>query len=65
MIHRDLSSWIVSFGAEVRANQASGTQSAQNQYGAIINFTLKDLPQVTLPLAFSPASQAGSSPLAP
>ena len=63
MIHRDLSSWIVSFGAEVRANQAQGTQSAQNQYGALLSFTLKDLPQVTLPLAFSPASQAGSSPM--
>ena len=63
MIHRDLSSWIVSFGAEVRANQAQGNQSAQNQYGALLSFTLKDLPQVTLPLAFSPASQAGSSPM--
>jgi LPS-assembly protein len=65
MIHRDLSSWIVSFGAEVRANQSTTTQSAQNQYGALLTFTLKDLPQVTLPLAFSPASQAGSSPLGP
>jgi hypothetical protein len=65
MVHRDLSSWIVSFGAEVRANQSTSTQSAQNQYGALLSFTLKDLPQVTLPLAYSPASQAGSSPLAP
>ena len=65
LIHRDLSSWIVSFGAEVRSNQASGTQSAQNQYGALLSFTLKDLPQVAIPLAFSGASQAGSSPLAP
>ena len=65
LIHRDLSSWIISFGAEVRSNQASGTQSAQNQYGALLSFTLKDLPQVTLPLAFSGASDAGSSPLSP
>ena len=69
MIHRDLSSWIISFGAEVRANQSSGSssgsQSALNQYGALLSMTLKDLPQVTLPLAYSPASQAGSSPLAP
>jgi lipopolysaccharide export system protein LptA len=65
LIHRDLSSWVISFGAEVRGNQASGTQSAQNQYGALLSFTLKDLPQVTLPLAFSAASQAGSSPLSP
>ena len=63
MIHRDLSSWIVSFGAEVRANQAQGSTSAQNQYGALLTFTLKDLPQVTLPLAFSGSQQAGSAPL--
>jgi hypothetical protein len=65
MINRDLSSWILSFGAEVRNNQASGTTSQQTQYGALLSMTLKDLPQVTLPFAFSPASQAGSSPLAP
>lgn len=65
MVHRDLSSWIVSFGAEVRANQSQGTTSAENQYGALLTFTLKDLPQVTLPLAFSQASGSGSSPLAP
>ena len=65
LINRDLSSWVVSFGAEVRNDQASGTQSAQTQYGALLTFTLKDLPQVTLPLAFSGASQAGSSPLSP
>lgn len=65
LIHRDLSSWIVSFGAEVRSNQGTATQSGQNQYGALITFTLKDLPQVTLPLAFSGARQAGSSPLSP
>jgi len=63
MIHRDLSSWIVSFGAEVRSNQGTTTQSGQNQYGALLTFTLKDLPQVTLPFAFSGAQQAGSTPL--
>jgi hypothetical protein len=65
MIHRDLSSWIVSFGGEVRANQGTATQSGQNQYGVLITFTLKDLPQVTLPIAFSGAQQAGSSPISP
>ena len=63
MIHRDLSSWIVSFGAEARANQGTATQSGQNQYGALLTFTLKALPQVTLPIAFSGAQNAGSSPL--
>jgi len=65
MINRDLSSWIFSFGAEVRNNQAYGTTAQQTQYGALLSMTLKDLPQITLPFAFSPASQAGSSPLAP
>ena len=65
MIHRDLSSWIVSFGAQVQNNQASGTQSAQTQLGALLTFTLKDLPQVTLPLALSGGTSGGSSPLAP
>jgi len=65
MINRDLSSWIISFGVEVRNNQAQGSSGQQTQYGALLNMTLKDLPQVTLPIAFSPASQAGSSPLAP
>jgi hypothetical protein len=63
MINRDLSSWIVSFGAEVRNNQSSTTQSGQTQYGALITFTLKDFPQISLPLAFSGASQSGQSPL--
>jgi len=68
MINRDLSSWIMSLGVQVNNNAASSTQSAQTQYGALISFTLKDLPQVTLPLAFSPSTQAGStssSPLSP
>jgi hypothetical protein len=49
----------------VRANQGTATQSGQNQYGLLITFTLKDLPQVTLPIAFSGAQQAGSSPISP
>jgi hypothetical protein len=64
MINRDLSSWVFSFGAEVRNNQSQGNQAGGNQYGALISFTLKDLPQVNLPFAFSGASQAGSSPIA-
>jgi len=64
LINRDLSSWVLSFGAEVRNNQAQGSQAADTQYGALISLTLKDLPQVNLPFAFSGASQAGSSPIA-
>ena len=56
MIHRDLSSWIASIGAEVRDNQGG-----DREMGLLLVMTLKDAPQVTLPLAFSQAT----SPLAP
>ena len=56
MIHRDLSSWIASFGAEVRNNQGG-----DRQLGVLLVMTLKDAPSVTLPLAFSQTT----NPLAP
>lgn len=52
LISRDLSSWILSMGAEVRNNQGTSTQNALSQYSAIINITLKDAPQIMLPIAF-------------
>jgi lipopolysaccharide export system protein LptA len=66
MVHRDLSSWIMSFGLQVQSNQSTGTQSGENLYGVLFTMTLKDLPQITLPLAFSQLTsqqQAGGSPL--
>jgi lipopolysaccharide assembly outer membrane protein LptD (OstA) len=59
MIHRDLTSWIVSFGGEVRQNKGTGGSSNQTDYGVVFSMTLKDAPQVTLPLAFD----QGTSPL--
>jgi hypothetical protein len=47
-IHRDLSSWIASFGAEVRESEGG-----EPQYGFMLMMTLKDAPQITLPLNFS------------
>jgi LPS-assembly protein len=71
LIHRDLSSWIVSFGGEVRNNKNAGrnnnnsNDSGDTDYGVVLTMTLKDAPQVTLPLAFdqatSPLSGDGSS----
>ncbi len=67
MVHRDLSSWIMSFGLQVQSNQSTGTQSGDNLYGVLFTMTLKDLPQITLPLAFSQLTsqqqQTGGSPL--
>ncbi|HEY8899484.1 MAG TPA: hypothetical protein VIM61_03675 [Chthoniobacterales bacterium] len=67
LIHRDLTSWIVSFGGEVRNNKGNSSDNNQNQrdYGIILSMTLKDAPQVTLPLAFdqgtTPLDGGGSS----
>ncbi|MGC1481215.1 MAG: hypothetical protein WA771_11965, partial [Chthoniobacterales bacterium] len=53
-VHRDLSSWIVSLGGEVRDNEGGDTE-----YGVVLSLSLKDAPQVELPLAFDP----GTGPL--
>jgi len=47
-INRDLTSWVASIGAEVRDNEGG-----DQQFGFMFMMTLKDAPQVTLPLAFS------------
>ncbi|MEO6054571.1 MAG: LptA/OstA family protein [Chthoniobacterales bacterium] len=43
MVHRDLSSWIASFGGEVRNNQGGPLE-----YGVVFTMTLKDAPQTIL-----------------
>ncbi len=73
LINRDLSSWIISLGAEVRNNQGvtttTTTQNALSQYSAVIAFTLKDAPNIMIQNAFgAPNSnnrQNGSLPLTP
>jgi lipopolysaccharide assembly outer membrane protein LptD (OstA) len=65
MIHRDLTSWIVSVGGEVRQNKGVNGGSNETDYGVVFSMTLKDAPQVTLPLAFdqgtTPLGGGGSS----
>jgi len=56
MIHRDLSSWVASIGADVRDNEGG-----DREFGFLFVMTLKNAPQVTLPAAFG----AGTSPIAP
>lgn len=56
LVHRDLSSWVASIGAEVRDNQGG-----DRELGVLFVMTLKDAPQVTLPLAFS----QNTDPVAP
>lgn len=59
VITRDLSCWLVSFGAEVRNNQGTGTQAGLLQTGAVFSVALKDAPQITLPFSFTPPTPAG------
>lgn len=53
MVHRDLSAWTVSLGAEVRENAG---EDLETEYGVVFTMTLKDAPQLTLPLAFDPGT---------
>ena len=51
MVHRDLSNWIASIGVDARNNQGGSPQ-----LGVLLVMTLKNAPQLTLPLAFSQAA---------
>jgi LPS-assembly protein len=57
MIHRDLSSWVASLGTQVRDSQGQ----ADPDFGVLFVLTLKDAPQVTLPISFDTAT----SPIEP
>ncbi|MDB6175261.1 MAG: lptD [Chthoniobacteraceae bacterium] len=58
-IHRDLSSWVASFGFVVINNRNETTGRTVSDYGLTLTFTLKDLPAVRIPLALDPDSLAG------
>jgi hypothetical protein len=53
MVHRDLSSWIASVGGQVRNNQGGPVE-----YGILFMMTLKDAPQIAIPLAFDTGTEA-------
>lgn len=50
-IHRDLTSWTASFGAVM----LSGRGNQDDAFGLVLTFTLKDFPDVTIPLDFNPS----------
>lgn len=54
MLHRDLSSWLISAGFLVTDNRATfgGQTTGQMGVGVLLMITLKDAPQINLPLAF-------------
>ncbi len=47
-VHRDLGSWTAALGALARDNRG------EEEYGLVFTLTLKDLPQVRLPLSIDP-----------
>ncbi len=58
-LHRDLSSWVASLGVLARNNSAGGKNV--NDYGVVLTFTLKDLPDVKLPISIDPSSTGSGS----
>lgn len=47
-LHRDLSSWVASLGVIMRDNRG------EDEFGLLLTFTLKDFPQISLPLSVDP-----------
>ena len=45
-LYRDFDSWVASVGLHIRDNR-----DAPEEYGIMLNFTLKDFPSVRLPLS--------------
>jgi hypothetical protein len=58
-LHRDLSSWVASLGVLSRLNRRDGQEV--NDIGVVLTFTLKDLPDLKVPLSFDPSGQSGTS----
>jgi LPS-assembly protein len=56
-IHRDLSSWIASLGVLVADNRSG--DKGQREFGMLLTFTLKDLPDVRIPLNLDPEGFVG------
>lgn len=47
-VHRDLASWTMGVGGLIRDNRGT------NEYGVVLSFTLKDFPNVSVPLDLDP-----------
>ena len=56
-IHRDLSSWIASLGFSMRENRNGVTGQTVSDVGIMLTFTLKDLPNLRLPLSVHPSAE--------
>jgi LPS-assembly protein len=54
MVHRDLTSWVASLGAIVRDNRGG-----KEEFGFLLTFTLKDFPEINIPLNLDPDAGSG------
>ncbi len=64
MLYRDLSSWVVSAGFLVTDNRAdfgNNNSGGDVGVGVLLMVTLKDAPQITLPLAFDALGDQGNN----
>ena len=55
-LHRDLSSWVASFGVLFRRSYNPTTGQQFTDVSVALTFTLKDLPSLGIPIAFDPSS---------
>lgn len=53
-VYRDLSSWVASLGLIVYNNEGGSSKENKYEYGVVLSFTLKDIPQATIPFSFDP-----------
>ncbi len=51
-IYRDLTSFVASFALTVQSNNSNTTNKTVNSVGVLLNFTLKGIPKVSLPVGF-------------
>jgi lipopolysaccharide export system protein LptA len=58
-LHRDLTSWIASIGFQALNN--SSATITNKSYGLTLTFTLKDLPNVRLPVNFNPSGSTATA----
>jgi len=58
-LHRDLTSWVASIGFQALNNSSAAVSN--KSYGVTLTFTLKDLPNVRLPVNFNPGGNTATA----
>jgi lipopolysaccharide assembly outer membrane protein LptD (OstA) len=58
-LHRDLSSWVASLGLLIRENK--GNLRSETDIGVLLTFTLKDIPEVRIPVSLDPSGTSSGT----